>query len=311
MRLLYHNSKLRCMKVIWTRRCKMRYSMPYRVTFATANMLCMEQPSPSLNNTEATRSRQACLRDIPMRMQLDRVIAARMKCLVGVLSVLRRQTHHPDISDKFLVTKKKISPWRTHLTICGLTYALLLALSTFYKQGSRAYCQLINAYYQLEPWRRRGRWTQKHISYAWSFQLTLNKFKTSYKVIYKIFRYLVITTSHLLIYTYPLPPLHTLSSIVMEIQKPSTEHTHSTASRISPLRPLSGSSSRDSVNNGTPSSTTSGSKHNFLVSAIKKPFQGWSWKLMAAKDNLDDDYNFPIVRKGWFEPCESKTARKS
>jgi hypothetical protein len=54
-----------------------------------------------------------------MRMQLDRVIAARMrlptnwKRLVGVLSVLRRQTPQyryittPDISAKFLVTKKK------------------------------------------------------------------------------------------------------------------------------------------------------------------------------------------------------------
>jgi hypothetical protein len=97
----------------------------------------------------------------------------------------------------------------------------------------------------------------------------------------------------------------------MEIQKPSTERTNSTTSTISPHRPLSGLSSPNSVNKDSPPSTTSGSKHNFLVSAIKKPFQGWSWKLMAAKDDLDDDYNFPIVRKGWFEPCEHKTMRKS
>lgn len=34
-----------------------------------------------------------------------------------------------------------------------------------------------------------------------------------------------------------------------------------------------------------------------LVSALKKPFQGWSMDLMAARDGLDDDYNFARTRR--------------
>jgi hypothetical protein len=33
--------------------------------------------------------------------------------------------------------------------------------------------------------------------------------------------------------------------------------------------------------------------HASLLSALKKPFQGWSRDLLAAKNDLDDVYNFP------------------
>lgn len=38
--------------------------------------------------------------------------------------------------------------------------------------------------------------------------------------------------------------------------------------------------------------------HRTLVSTLKKPFQGWSRELLAARDGLDDDYNFPGVNWG-------------
>ncbi|KAF2010813.1 hypothetical protein BU24DRAFT_427014 [Aaosphaeria arxii CBS 175.79] len=40
--------------------------------------------------------------------------------------------------------------------------------------------------------------------------------------------------------------------------------------------------------------TSTGSK---LVAALKKPFQGWSKELLAARDGLDDDYNFASGRR--------------
>jgi len=32
-------------------------------------------------------------------------------------------------------------------------------------------------------------------------------------------------------------------------------------------------------------------------SALKKPFQGWSKDLLAAKEDLDDEYNFTDCRR--------------
>ena len=34
-----------------------------------------------------------------------------------------------------------------------------------------------------------------------------------------------------------------------------------------------------------------------LTTALKKPFQGWSQDLLAAKQDLDDDYNFASGRR--------------
>lgn len=48
----------------------------------------------------------------------------------------------------------------------------------------------------------------------------------------------------------------------------------------------------------SPPRNNSGSYTN-LLSLLKKPFQGWSKELLAARDGLDDDYNFPhIPRRG-------------
>ncbi|KAF2740826.1 hypothetical protein EJ04DRAFT_507822 [Polyplosphaeria fusca] len=32
--------------------------------------------------------------------------------------------------------------------------------------------------------------------------------------------------------------------------------------------------------------------HSVIKSTLKKPFEGWSKDLLAARDGLDDDYNF-------------------
>ena len=34
-----------------------------------------------------------------------------------------------------------------------------------------------------------------------------------------------------------------------------------------------------------------------IKSALKKPFQGWTREALWAKDDLDDVYNFPTVRR--------------
>jgi len=48
----------------------------------------------------------------------------------------------------------------------------------------------------------------------------------------------------------------------------------------------------------TPSSPTGLKKSNSAVwSALKKPFQGWSKDLLAAKEDLDDEYNFTDCRR--------------
>ncbi|KAF2497263.1 hypothetical protein BU16DRAFT_508274 [Lophium mytilinum] len=42
----------------------------------------------------------------------------------------------------------------------------------------------------------------------------------------------------------------------------------------------------------TSSSSSTTSKRNPLLKALKAPFKGWSTSLLAAKDDLDDEYNF-------------------
>jgi len=34
-----------------------------------------------------------------------------------------------------------------------------------------------------------------------------------------------------------------------------------------------------------------------IRAAVKKPFQGWTKDALWAKDGLDDQYNFPTVRR--------------
>ncbi|KAF2649806.1 hypothetical protein K491DRAFT_610070 [Lophiostoma macrostomum CBS 122681] len=48
-----------------------------------------------------------------------------------------------------------------------------------------------------------------------------------------------------------------------------------------------------------------------LTSALKKPFQGWSRDLVAAKSNLDDDYNFSDGRRRYHAEYDQEDVQKS
>lgn len=53
-------------------------------------------------------------------------------------------------------------------------------------------------------------------------------------------------------------------------------------------------------------SPTRKSPRSSFVEALKKPFKGWSKELLAAKDHLDDEYNFPRVPRRGEELAESE-----
>ncbi|KAF2815787.1 uncharacterized protein BDZ99DRAFT_457742 [Mytilinidion resinicola] len=61
------------------------------------------------------------------------------------------------------------------------------------------------------------------------------------------------------------------------------------------------STSTQSSFTNQPESTTSASStksgRNPLLKALKAPFQGWSTSLLAAKEDLDDEYNFASGRR--------------
>jgi hypothetical protein len=46
-------------------------------------------------------------------------------------------------------------------------------------------------------------------------------------------------------------------------------------------------------------------------SSLKKPFQGWSKELLAAKVDLDDEYNFTDCRRRGFYYGHSEEERRS
>jgi hypothetical protein len=48
-------------------------------------------------------------------------------------------------------------------------------------------------------------------------------------------------------------------------------------------------------------------QHTSIKAALKRPFQGWSKDLLAARDGLDDDYNFTSGRRrGWTAAAEEE-----
>ncbi|PVH92560.1 hypothetical protein DM02DRAFT_662828 [Periconia macrospinosa] len=55
--------------------------------------------------------------------------------------------------------------------------------------------------------------------------------------------------------------------------------------------------SRTSSTSTAVSKTSSSYSHFSLKAALKKPFQGWSKEALWARQDLDDDYNFPHVRR--------------
>ncbi|KAF2641998.1 hypothetical protein P280DRAFT_517004 [Massarina eburnea CBS 473.64] len=48
----------------------------------------------------------------------------------------------------------------------------------------------------------------------------------------------------------------------------------------------------------SPSDAVSSRQSSFtLKAALKKPFQGWRMEALWAREGLDDDYNFPAVKR--------------
>ncbi|KAF2120017.1 hypothetical protein BDV96DRAFT_566552 [Lophiotrema nucula] len=69
-------------------------------------------------------------------------------------------------------------------------------------------------------------------------------------------------------------------------------------------------SSQSSAYASSTASSTKSLHHSVIKSALKKPFQGWSKDLLAARDDLDDDYNFASgARRGteeWYNARRTK-----
>ncbi|KAF1954719.1 hypothetical protein CC80DRAFT_493507 [Byssothecium circinans] len=62
-------------------------------------------------------------------------------------------------------------------------------------------------------------------------------------------------------------------------------------------RTTSTSSSSSSTPTLTPPQHSNQSSYFSLKAVLKKPFQGWSKEALWAREGLDDDYNFPHVKR--------------
>lgn len=76
----------------------------------------------------------------------------------------------------------------------------------------------------------------------------------------------------------------------------SAQHVPDTIMTTKPSTSRSSSSSSSSSSTVVPR-TPSTSSHFSLKAALKKPFQGWTKEALWAREGLDDDYNFPHVKR--------------